>query len=107
MSVKGKYRMVVKVLESRGKCEAHREGDIYEWDSQTLSREKPTMAPICPVAHNALFPKIYGMEWDCTFPFHEDTFIACCPDLINLVVFEITRVLIDENMQQLNQSKSL
>ncbi len=92
MVFKGKYKMVVKVLESRGRCEAHKAGDVYEWSGQTLTRDKPTVAPICPVAWAAIQPKVYTMEWDGDFPWHGDTFVAACPDYDNLVVFEIKRV---------------
>lgn len=92
MSFQGKYSIVIRVLESRGECEAHKAGDVYQFEAETLSRDKPTMAPICPVAFGAIFPKIYAMEWDANFPWHGDTFVACCPDLINLVVFEIKRI---------------
>lgn len=93
MSWKGKYNVSVRVLESRGVCEAHKAGDLYVIPSETLSRDKPTMAPICPVAFNAIFPKIYAMEWGAKFPCHGDTFVACCPDFKNLVVFEIKRTI--------------
>ncbi len=88
----GKYKMIVRVLESRGKCEAHRPGDVYEWKASTLTREKPIKAPICPVAYGAIMPKVYAMEKNSHFPWHGDTFIVCCPDYLNLVVFQITRI---------------
>ncbi len=95
MKRKRRYKMIARVIESRGKCEAHKVGDVYEWVTESRTREKPIRAPICHVAFDAIFPKVYGMEWG-DFPWHEDTFVACCPDYSNLVVFEIKRVPLEE-----------
>ena len=87
-------RVVVTVREIKGKCDAgFRVGDKVE-----LIGDNVVKGPLkCLYAFNAIWPLLgtiaYGGKIPKSSPLYEDkdTFVGCCPDPKNLVVFEMKR----------------
>nr|WP_092069519.1 TIGR04076 family protein [Dendrosporobacter quercicolus]NSL47502.1 DenG [Dendrosporobacter quercicolus DSM 1736]SDL92100.1 TIGR04076 family protein [Dendrosporobacter quercicolus] len=78
--------IVVKVTSNTGTCKAgHKTGDIF----------KVTPADsggLCGAAYHTIFPIVAALAWDGVLPLdNPDKIETCCPDVKNLVSFEIIR----------------
>jgi uncharacterized repeat protein (TIGR04076 family) len=92
------YKILVKVKEIRGHCEASKVGDILEIEPGPKMTGK-----ICPTAFNAIYPFIFAMRFDGQIPWAEDNknkVTAVCPDPSGLVVYEISRARTDNTSKK-------
>lgn len=83
------WHIICRVTSQEGKCSAgHRVGD------EILFTGTEVKGKICLSALYSMLPKVYGMMYNARFPWAEDPCKAshACPDPINPVVFELTRV---------------
>jgi uncharacterized repeat protein (TIGR04076 family) len=79
-----------KVTGVKGTCELkHRVGDVV------VFTDKGVEGRICIHALYSMMPKVFAMMFNADFPWakdHPDTLTHPCPDAVNPVVFELTRI---------------
>lgn len=79
-----------KVVSVTGTCELkHRVGDVV------VFTDKGVEGRICIHALYSMMPKVFAMMFNADFPWakdHPDTLTHPCPDAVNPVVFELTRI---------------
>ena len=84
------YRIIIRAIKSKAQCPVYKVGDIITYENEEL------LGKICPTAFAALWPIIYAMRFDATFPWcdaqHCDTVYFQCPDVKDTVEFEIKRL---------------
>jgi len=84
-----RYRVKIKVLSQKGSCAAgHKEGDEFIVDHHTP-------AGFCIFAYSAIDPDIRTLMFGGKYPWaagEQDTYIGCCPDPVNPVVLEVSRI---------------
>jgi len=81
--------IVVKVKSQKGSCAiGHRVGDIVKITESGIEGK------ICIHALYSMLPAVFAMMFEASFPWLKDpdTKTHACPDAVNPVVFEITRV---------------
>ncbi|BBB90953.1 MAG TPA: TIGR04076 family protein [Methylomusa anaerophila] len=83
--------ILVKVTSTRGTCQVgHKEGDVFK-----VSTADP--GGLCGAAYHTVFPIIALLTWDGKIPRDDpDRINTCCPDVENLVTFEIVRQEVEE-----------
>ncbi len=84
--------ILVKVTSSVGVCKVgHKEGDVFK-----VSPADP--GGLCGAAYHTIFPIIAVLAWDGVLPLDDPNKIeTCCPDVKNLVSFEIVRQEVEES----------
>jgi len=78
-----------KVISQKGTCAlGHKVGDVVKFT------ETGVEGKICIHALYSIIPKIFAMMYEAKFPWLENPDISthACPDAINPVVFEVTRI---------------
>lgn len=81
--------VVVNVKSQKGSCAiGHRVGDIVKMTESGIEGK------ICIHALYSMLPAVFAMMFEARFPWLKDpdTKTHACPDAVNPVVFEITRV---------------
>jgi uncharacterized repeat protein (TIGR04076 family) len=85
-------KVVVTIMEIRGKCEAgHKVGDQIEFIGDNVMKGKVK----CVYGMNAIFPLLHTIAYGGKIPTSsplcvgENTFVGCCPDPNNCVVYEL------------------
>lgn len=94
-----RYGVEITVLSQTGVCAAgHRTGEKF-----CVYRHTPCR--FCVFAYSAIEPDIRALMFGGTYPWMQDkdTYIGCCPDPANPVVFELRRIPMQENTQQENE----
>jgi uncharacterized repeat protein (TIGR04076 family) len=82
------WQILGRVIIQEGECPFHKVGDEVIF---TGSEVKGT---ICMSALYSMIAKVYAMTYNAYFPWVEDQCVAthACPDHLNPVVFELTRI---------------
>lgn len=84
-----RYRVKIKVVSQEGTCAAgHKAGDEFIID-------RHTPGGFCIFAYSAIDPDIRTLMFGGTYPWasgEKDTYIGCCPDPVNPVVLEVSRI---------------
>ena len=83
-----RYGVQITILSQEGVCAAgHCAGDTFE-----VHRHTP--CNFCVFAYSAIDLDIRALMFGGTYPWakDKDTYIGCCPDPVNPVVFELRRI---------------
>ena len=80
------YKMVGKIIDAKGKCNAgHKVGETFE-----ISCHNP--AGLCGFFYYKIFPNLSTFQFGGAMPWWEgDTIHLQCPDSNNLVTMKVTR----------------
>ena len=84
-----RYDVAIKVISQNGYCaNGHKVGD--EW----VIKDDVTTGGICLEAFHALFPQLWTLIFNGSFPWSDDldTVQVTCPDGKNPVTFELRRL---------------
>lgn len=88
------YKIVARVISVRGHCGfGHKVGDEVVFDGETVQGR------VCMSALYSFLPKVFAMHYGVEFPWLADKNVSthACPDAYNPVVFEIRRIVVDED----------
>lgn len=82
------YYVEAKVSSVKGTCGAHKVGDTARFTAMGVEGK------LCIHALYSMLPAVFAMMYDARFPWlsDPDKKTHACPDAVNPVVFEITRV---------------
>ncbi len=88
------WKVIVTVKEIKGKCDAgHKVGDKIEFIGDNIINGEPRcilgIAAIWPLLHTMAFGGVLSNS--SPLRKDDDTWIACCPDPNNLVIYEMKR----------------
>lgn len=77
-----------KVVSVKGECGIHKTGDICTFTTEGVQGK------VCIHALYSMLPKVFALMYGATFPWLKDPDVSthACPDAVNPVVFEITRL---------------
>jgi uncharacterized repeat protein (TIGR04076 family) len=87
-----RYGVKITITSQKGNCVAgHRLGDEF-----VIQRHTPP--GLCLFAYSAIDPDIRTLMFGGTYPWcdDKDTYVGCCPDPVNPVVFELRRIPFEE-----------
>ncbi len=88
------YKIVARVISVKGHCSfGHKVGDEVVFDGETVQGR------VCMSALYSFLPKVFAMHYGVEFPWLADKNVSthACPDAYNPVVFEIRRIVADED----------
>jgi len=80
--------VTAKVISVKGECGIHKAGDACTFTMEGVQGK------VCIHAMYSMLPKVFAMMYGAKFPWlqNPDVSTHACPDAINPVVFEITRI---------------
>jgi uncharacterized repeat protein (TIGR04076 family) len=80
--------VTAKVISIKGECGIHKTGDICTFTTEGVQGK------VCIHAMYSMLPKVFAMMYGAKFPWLQNPDISthACPDAVNPVVFEITRI---------------
>jgi len=83
--------ILVRVTSTTGTCKVgHKAGDVFK-----VTTADP--GGLCGAAYHTIFPIIATLTWDGKIPLDDPNKIdTCCPDVKNLVSFEVIRQEVKE-----------
>jgi uncharacterized repeat protein (TIGR04076 family) len=80
-----KVKVIVKEVRGKG-CPYHKVGDTFEFNGDT------TPGNVCADAFHAIYQYLYAMAHGLDLWPKAKEKLVCCPDISNLVIFELKAV---------------